>query len=434
MSVLRRAAVLFAMATTLSSGAAAAPDVNRPLLTFALSPWAGSSLIPLGLCGTDLRGHSFRLSDPRQDSSESWSPDGRFLAFIRRTNDSYSDNHYEDILIADQEGRILRTLGGGRVTYGGLWWSPQSDAFAIVAYWGASSGLGVVKLDGSGGTTIDFGTSEPSWSPDGSRLLYSKGPHGETYVVNSDGSNRQKILDSATDPVWSPDGRQFAYVVLDSDGKYAGLAIAQADGSEQHLLTEGDVAAPTWSPDGTTIAFTRHIGTSVQVVLIKADGTDEHTIANGGGPVWSPDGDAVAFVKPEFSGVAVVKADGTDERTVETGPPGTVALSPTWRRSAPLPPNRRPCVVKGTIGRDALRGTKRGDVLFGDAGPDTIDGRGGRDVLVGGPGRDRLSGGRGNDFFEAEDATRDRLFGGPGWDRGDYDRSLDRVVSVERRG
>lgn len=435
MSPLRLAVVLIAAAAGLSTGAAAGPDVSRPLLTFVVAP-ADSDLIPLGLCATDLHGQTFRLSDPRQDAYESWSPDGRFLTFTRRTNDSYSDNHYEDMLMTDERGSIIRKLGSGRVSYAGPWWSPSGNSLAGMAFWGASSSLWVMNLDGSGGSTIFSSgfVSTPSWSPDGTRLLFSKWQSGETYVVDADGSNRRKLLDSSTDPVWSPDGRQFAYVALGADGRHTGLAVAQADGSDPRLLAEGDVAGPAWSPDGTTIAFTRQVETSVRVALIRPDGTNEHTIATGGGPVWSPDGDTIAFEKPgEPARVAAIRPDGTDERTIETGLPGTATLSPAWRRSAPLPRNRRPCVAKGTAGRDVLRGTKRGDVIFGGAGNDTINGAGGRDVLVGGPGRDRLLGGPGNDFFSARDARRDRLFGGPGWDRGDYDR-LDRVVSVERPG
>jgi Tol biopolymer transport system component len=424
------AATLVAVAAAGSIGAGATPRTGVPLLAFALEPG-------LGVCATDLEGHTFRLADPRQSAAYlSWSPDGSQLVF--RSGQS-------TVSFVDAEGHnkgILSWPSGDGENYStsvsGFAWSPDSRALAGVVttayhYGGVQSQLWV-----SQGTTrtLYYGglIGQPSWSPDGSQIAFST---GKTYVVDPDGRNLRKVLDSADQPVWSPDGQRLAYVVLGAERRPMGLAVARADGSGQQLLVEGKALSPAWSPDGSTIAFTRDLGTAREIDVIKADGTDERRVASGAvgfpGPVWSPDGDAIAYAREEEPmRIAVVKPDGTNERIVDTSLPGASLSFPAWRRSAPLPTHRRACVVTGTPGADVLRGKERGDVLFGGAGNDRLYGAGGKDVLFGGSGHDSLFGGAGNDLFNTRDAKRDYLFGGPGWDQGSYDLYRDRVKSVER--
>jgi Tol biopolymer transport system component len=322
----------------------------------------------------------------------------------------------------------------------GLAWSPDSRSLAGVLvtayhYGGVSSQLWVSQ--GRARTLYVGGLiGQPSWSPDGSRIVFSDLATRKAYVVDLDGGNARALLDSADQPVWSPDGQRLAYVVLDEGRQNVGLALARADGSGQRLLTKGNVLSPAWSPDGNTIAFTRNLGTSHQIDVINLDGKDERTVAGGAvgfpGPAWSPDGDAIAYTRQEEPmGIGVVGPDGTNQRIVETGLPGAAEWFPSWRAAAPLPTHMRPCVVTGTPGADVLRGKNRGDVLFGGAGNDKIYGAGANDVLVGGSGQDRLFGGSGNDLLKTRDASRDYLFGGPGRDQGSYDLYRDHVKSVE---
>ena len=435
MSALRLAAVtLIVVAVAGSSGAGATTRSDAPLLTFNMGPGF------LGLCATDLQGHTFRLTDPRQPGVYlSWSPDGSQLVF---RSDSSS------VSFVDAEGHnrgILRWPSGdgenNSTDISGLAWSPDSRSLAgaLVTsyhYGGVRSELWVNR--GRTQTLYHGGLiGQPSWSPDGSRIAFSDRSTRKAYVIDQDGRNLRKVLDSANQPVWSPDGEWLAYIVLDEGGQSTGLAVARADGSSQRRLTDGNVLAPAWSPDGSTIAFTRNLGGPSQIDVIKPDGTDVRTVARGAmgfpGPVWSPDGGAIAYARQEEPmGIGVVSPDGTNERIVETGLPGASLSFPAWRRSAPLPTHRRRCVVTGTARADVLRGKSRGDVLYGGGGDDRIYGAGGKDVLIGGSGHDRLLGGPGNDLFKARDAKRDYLFGGPGWDRGTYDLYRDKTKSVER--
>jgi len=434
-----------------TTGATATPRADSALLAFSVDS-------RLGLCATDLQGHTFRLTDPNQSGAwTTWSPDGSQLAFMSSPT---------RLNFVDADGRNKGTLwwpGGDGEHYSsnvsGLAWSPDSRSLAGVIstaykYGGVQSQLWV--NDGTS-RTLYQGTEigQPSWSPDGSRIAFSESATRKAYIVDVDGSNLREVLDSADQPVWSPDGQRLAYVVLSAEGESVGLSVARADGSGERLLTEGRVLSPAWSPDGSTIAFTRNLGTSAQIEVIKPDGKDERTVAGAAagfpGPAWSPEGDAIAYVTAEEPpAITVVDSDGTNKRIVETGLPGARLSFPAWRRPAPLPTKRRRCVVTGTTRADVLRGTNRGDVLyggagndwigaangddviFGGAGRDEIHAAGGGDYLVGGPGHDLLYGGSGYDFFDAYDGIRDSLFGGPGPDRGSWDLNLDRRTSVER--
>ena len=428
MSALRLAvATLFVVAAAGSTGVAAAPRENPPLLTFAVDDW-------LGLCATDLQGHTFRLTKPQGTDLASWSPDGSLLVYTGGKR----------LVFIDAEGRVQssRASHTGNSGFSSMEWSPDGRQFAGVGYWGPYSWLYVTSVDGSGGKELVFGggyIGRPVWSPDGSQIIFPRSAYSTQtstiYVVASGGGDLQKVLESATDPVLSPDGRSLAYVALDRQGRRIGLGVARADGSEPHLVGEGQISQPAWSPDGSTIAFARAVGTTSRIVLISPDGTNERTIAIGTRPAWAPDGSWIAFALPGpeiyQSQVAVVRPSGTDTHVVETGLPGAVTTAFFWRPSAPFPQHRRRCVLAGTTGADAIEGTSRGDVLFGAAGADRIYGRSGDDVLVGGTGHDRLYGGKGSDFIDAYDGIRDYLFGGPGSDRGSYDLYRDRRKSIE---
>ena len=121
------------------------------------------------------------------------------------------------------------------------------------------------------------------------------------------------------DPAWSPDGTQIAYASSrDPDDPSTEIYVMNADGSGKTRLTthSGYDAQPAWSPDGSRIAFSSYrlipeAGLCdfrpapcfrVEVYVMDADGSDVTRLPGAGGtrdwpptPSWSPDGSLIAF-------------------------------------------------------------------------------------------------------------------------------------------
>ena len=92
------------------------------------------------------------------------------------------------------------------------------------------------------------------------------------------------------EPSWSPDGSQIAF--HSPRGRNTGIHVMNADGSGQTRLTY--VAAdysPSWSPDGSQIAFQSR-GDNSEIYVINADGSGRTNITNNVHgdyrPSWSP--------------------------------------------------------------------------------------------------------------------------------------------------
>jgi Tol biopolymer transport system component len=153
------------------------------------------------------------------------------------------------------------------------------------------------------------------------------------------------------DADWAPDRRRLA-ATRDNNtntGQVRSIVIMNVDGTSERELTECPIStmirchayAPSWSPDGTKIAFleeNEHPGGSFaygQLVVMGADGSGRTTIVMTGGgspPVessaWSPDGKKIVFSRG--GQLHVIDADGRNERQVPTGV--AAAVEPTWIR------------------------------------------------------------------------------------------------------
>lgn len=250
----------------------------------------------------------------------------------------------------------------------------------------------VVNTDGSGLKMLAKGSGvlwHPSWSPDGSRIVYVVCRAGDPlasgvfWVMNADGSGKKrltKVSAGAGEPVWSPDGRQIAF--SGGGGSQDGICVINVDGSGFRRVTrpsggsspgEGQAA---WAPNGKILFMSlgdvwsvdRDGGGLVQLTKIgnvggfalspdgksiaidnNADGVVEVVATRGGGtPVrlldprsdfisddiaasaWTPDGQAlaVAGTGPKGSLLYVVDADGSGLSVV----PGVEAAAyPAWR-------------------------------------------------------------------------------------------------------
>jgi hypothetical protein len=127
------------------------------------------------------------------------------------------------------------------------------------------------------------------------------------------------------EPSWSPDGTKIAFV------RASDIWVANADGSGQINLTNdafGERSSPAWSPDGARIAFDGE----GEIWVMNASGGGETQLTSLGGldPTWSPDGTRLAFEsRRNGSEIYVMNADGSMQiPLVRT--PRSVSEDPSW--------------------------------------------------------------------------------------------------------
>ena len=205
-----------------------------------------------------------KLTDtPGLDGFPSWSPDGTRIAF---STDRDGGGNWE-IYVMRSDGTHQRRLTNTPEDEGLPAWSPDGEkiVYTTNVFFGGNPTIWLMDANGSGHRRLAEG-SWPSWSPDGERIVYASGDWNDPriFVMNADGSE-QRTLDirGASEPAWSPDGELIAYVadvgpdIESCDNEE--IFVMNSDGSGRTRLTDipgNDHWPPTWSPDGTRLAFT----------------------------------------------------------------------------------------------------------------------------------------------------------------------------------
>lgn len=168
----------------------------------------------------------------------------------------------------------------------------------------------------------------------GARHIFVTTPAG---IVDLTGATSSA---SEIQPKFSPDGREIAFTRLASGLRNSEIFVMDVTGSQRIQLTntpEGN-SAPTWSPDGTHIAFVSEPDGQVpNIFIMRTDGTDvrqiTHDSAGKSELAWSPNGDRIVFVCTPAGGgdrdVYTVNTDGS-RLTDLTNDPTSPDVDPAW--------------------------------------------------------------------------------------------------------
>lgn len=191
----------------------------------------------------------------------SWRPDGAAIAFV----DAVGTSDRGRIFSVDLQGTRRQLLQSPDSIIGET--DPRYSAdgqwiyFACITSSGSfrlarahSDGSAVEVLPFSGGS-VTFG-SQPSPSPDGSRLIFTS--NNSLYVMNLS-SSAITLVGAGSAARWSPNGDRVAYLAAGSGYPSGALTVMNADGSGAHLVStvhhyDGSFE-PTWTPDGNFIVI-----------------------------------------------------------------------------------------------------------------------------------------------------------------------------------
>ncbi|MGH7663992.1 MAG: hypothetical protein ACRENI_06815 [Gemmatimonadaceae bacterium] len=231
--------------------------------------------------------------------SPAWHPSGRFMAF------SAMGDRGTQIVVRDLGARTSRRLVA---TPGGLNITPtfSPDGSALVYAHGEEVGTNLFVADpfGTGGgrqITVGRGSDNvsPSFAPGGERLAFTSGRsgHPEVYIMDADGANAELLTPFAfgdqfyrSNPDWSPDGRSIAFQSL-IDGRFQIMTISLRDRTIRQHTSEGANEDPSWAPDGQHVVFTSTRTGAKQLFVLDVESGRVRQLTHAGDArmsAWSP--------------------------------------------------------------------------------------------------------------------------------------------------
>jgi TolB protein len=210
-----------------------------------------------------------------------WSPDAK--ALLLHTNGDYSSHDAARLSLARSEGDRWQTeeLPARPGNFRAPAWSSDGGTMAFVAQLpGGQATLAVQAVGAAEPTRLTIVGDEPSllWSPSGDRLAFGSRVAGRPLLhhgletIKPDGSDRRRVTDDNLAAFyWSPDGkhlayagvdtanRSFAWYVVDPDGKNRRQVASFLPSDEQiYMFTYFDQYAQShgvWSPDGKYLLY-----------------------------------------------------------------------------------------------------------------------------------------------------------------------------------
>lgn len=282
---------------TITSGDAPAALASGQLITFASYRNGQADIYRMDPQGLNVLPLTTSAS---KETTPAWSYDNTRIALVRSR--SYGGSLYNDIYLINRDGSnghwARPTASGISVTDPS--WSPDGSRLVVVVW--VAVGPCLATLDIATGQMTYVRTtnyvamgSKPSYDPTGKAIAFV-GPTGKTLDRIIPGNNPTHLVSSDTPigrPAYSPDGKKIAYSRVLSGTSNTEIFVRNlADGVTKRLTySAGFDGEPTWSPDGSKIAFaSKRTGQSQIYTMSSTGGTPTritHTGTQELTPAWT---------------------------------------------------------------------------------------------------------------------------------------------------
>jgi TolB protein len=331
-------------------------DSKRPMPVFTV--WQSTEIYTIRVDGTGLMK---RTKSDAYAGSPCWSPDGKQIVFyeaalqqVRNMNTVLTTPATTQLSVINISDNTIQaiTKDPGEKIY------PRWFADNSMAYVTRGDNPGIIFTNGKAKLKGEY--ENPSWSSDGSRMLFYREVNSEWppfYKLFSRDSQFQ-LIRSGVFPSFSPSGEYLIcndktagihhnkIMLMNADGTnrsilfgfgrffqslqgpaIGDIAIINKDGSNLKILTDGrsNYGFPSWSPDGKRIVY-REATDSIRGLRIVDVETGKVTSLTDNSqdnfPSWSPNGDLIAYTSKKGNNydIYVIKPDGSGLKRLTSDP------------------------------------------------------------------------------------------------------------------
>lgn len=267
------------------------------------------------------------------------SPNGKYIAYVRRSNDIMSDSGRANVWLASVDGKSHRPLLSSKKSYYSIRWSPDGSRLAYLSNEEGKPQLYVRWMDTGQTALVTNVTSSPSnitWSPDGKYIAFTMSVDAKEKPLDV------KMPKKPEGAKWSPKFQYITKARYQADGKgvldpaYTHIFIVPSDGGTARQLTSGNYhhnGRLSFAPNGEKIYFSANRSDNWEYEPVEADifsvdmtGNIEQLTQDKGresSPVVSPDGKYIAYayrddekVMYKNSYLYVMNSDGSEQRNI----------------------------------------------------------------------------------------------------------------------